>query len=104
MGIYNSTQFLTLSVFCAFVHKVWRDVHTVNVIATATEHPSSSIVLAAVKFFLGQDTAEAGEDSDDEEEELERMAQQQTAPQVHGWVFTIAPSRADVDPSLPSEQ
>ncbi len=38
---------------------VWRDAKTVNVIAAAALHKSSRIMLAALKFFLGQDTAEA---------------------------------------------
>ncbi|KAL4422877.1 hypothetical protein ABPG75_009074 [Micractinium tetrahymenae] len=50
---------------------VWRDVKTVNVIAAAALHKSSRIMLASLKFFLGQDAAEAekgdGSDSDDEE-------------------------------------
>lgn len=44
--------------------KVWRDARTVNVIASATLHESPTIMLAALKFFLGQDTAD--EESDDE--------------------------------------
>lgn len=38
---------------------VWRDAKTVNVIAAAALHKSSRIMLASLKFFLGQDTAEA---------------------------------------------
>lgn len=38
---------------------VWRDARTVNVIAAACQHKSSSVMLASLKFFLGQDTAEA---------------------------------------------
>ena len=38
---------------------VWRDARTVNVIAAATAHKSSRVMLAALKFFLGQDAAEA---------------------------------------------
>jgi hypothetical protein len=38
---------------------VWRDARTVNVIAAATQHRSSRIMLAALKFFLGQDAEEA---------------------------------------------
>lgn len=46
---------------------VWRDARTVNVIASATFHPSPRIMLAALKFFLGQD-AQEGDGSDDEDE------------------------------------
>ena len=38
---------------------VWRDARTVNVIAAAALHKSSRIMLGALKFFLGQDLAEA---------------------------------------------
>lgn len=50
---------------------VWRDAKTVNVIAAAALHKSSRIMLAALKFFLGQDAAEAekGDGSDSEDEE-----------------------------------
>ena len=39
--------------------RVWRDARTVNVIAAAAQHRSSRIMLAALKFFLGQDAADA---------------------------------------------
>ncbi|KAK9862024.1 hypothetical protein WJX84_008292 [Apatococcus fuscideae] len=51
--------------------QVWRDARTVNVIASATFHPSPRIMLAALKFFLGQDQAPEGEEdesSDDEDD------------------------------------
>ncbi|KAL4448816.1 hypothetical protein ABPG77_007533 [Micractinium sp. CCAP 211/92] len=50
---------------------VWRDAKTVNVIAAAALHKSSRIMLAALKFLLGQDTAEAekGDGSDSDEED-----------------------------------
>jgi hypothetical protein len=38
---------------------VWRAARTVNVIAAAALHKSSRIMLGALKFFLGQDLAEA---------------------------------------------
>ena len=38
---------------------VWRDARTVNVIAAACAHKSSRVMLAALKFFMGQDAAEA---------------------------------------------
>lgn len=43
---------------------VWRDARTVNVIAAATQHKSSRIMLAAVKFFLGQDLVSEGDNAD----------------------------------------
>ncbi|GAX82660.1 hypothetical protein CEUSTIGMA_g10086.t1 [Chlamydomonas eustigma] len=47
---------------------VWRDARTVNVIASAAFHKSSRIMLAVLKFFLGQDAAdEAGSDGEDNE-------------------------------------
>lgn len=52
--------------------RVWRDARTVNVIASATSHPSPRILLAALKFFIGQDAgagAGAGADSDSDDEE-----------------------------------
>lgn len=52
---------------------VWRDARTVNVIAEAALHKSSRIMLASLKFFLGQDALEEaaankgdGSDSDDD--------------------------------------
>lgn len=39
---------------------VWRDARTVNVIASAAQHKSSRIMLAVLKFFLGQDAADEG--------------------------------------------
>lgn len=52
--------------------RVWRDARTVNVIASATRHASPGIMLAALKFFLGQDLvpeeAEVGAEDDDEDD------------------------------------
>jgi protein SDA1 len=48
--------------------KVWRDAHAVNVIASATEHVSPVVVLAALKFFLGQDTLDEDGENDGEKE------------------------------------
>lgn len=48
--------------------RVWRDARTVNVIATAVQHRSPRILLAALKFFAGQDAASGdGDDSDDDD-------------------------------------
>jgi protein SDA1 len=49
---------------------IWRDVRTVNVIAQATLHPSPLIMLAALKFFLGQD-AKDGEETEDKDLDME---------------------------------
>lgn len=48
---------------------VWRDARTVNVIASAAFHKSSRVLLAVMKFFLGQDRD--SEDSDKEESDGE---------------------------------
>ena len=45
---------------------IWRDARTVNVIAEATRHKAPIIMLASLKFFLGQDMK--SEDDDDEAE------------------------------------
>lgn len=50
---------------------VWRDARTVNVIAEATAHKSPRIMLAAVKFFLGQDI-EDNDNSDSDNDDHER--------------------------------
>eukprot|EP00873_Tetraselmis_striata_P004551 jgi/Tetstr1/424815/TSEL_015318.t1 len=47
---------------------IWRDAKTVNVIASATTNKSSPVMLAAVKFFLGQDEREENEEEDELEE------------------------------------
>eukprot|EP00887_Chlorella_sp_A99_P007365 scaffold2.g7365.t1 len=54
---------------------VWRDARTVNVIASAALHKSSRVMLAALKFFLGQDAEEdKGDGSDDSDSEGEGKA------------------------------
>ncbi|KAL4857462.1 hypothetical protein ACK3TF_002330 [Chlorella vulgaris] len=53
---------------------VWRDARTVNVIAAATQHKSSRIMLAAVKFFLGQDLVSEGDNADDSDSDAEDKA------------------------------
>jgi hypothetical protein len=50
----------------------------VNLVADATKHASPKILVAALKFFLGQDeaaeaAAEAGEEDSDEEEDKPKM-------------------------------
>eukprot|EP00873_Tetraselmis_striata_P000969 jgi/Tetstr1/421233/TSEL_012237.t1 len=47
---------------------IWRDAKTVNVIASATTNKSSPVMLAAVKFFLGQDEREENEEEDELED------------------------------------
>jgi hypothetical protein len=53
----------------------------VNVIAAATNHKSTSVMLAALKFFLGQDLAA---ELDDDEKEADDTTD------------TLAPTKADV--------
>ncbi|KAK9811636.1 hypothetical protein WJX72_007420 [[Myrmecia] bisecta] len=48
---------------------VWRDARTVNVIASAVFHPSTRLMLPAIKFFLGQDEKDDAGESDDDEDE-----------------------------------
>ena len=54
---------------------VWSDARTVNLVADAARHPSPRILVAALKFFLGQDeaaeaaAAEGGDDSDDDDDD-----------------------------------
>ena len=57
---------------------VWTDARTVNLVADATKHASPKILVAALKFFLGQDeaaeaAAEAGEEDSDEDEDKPKM-------------------------------
>lgn len=60
---------------------VWSDARTVNLAADACRHPSPKILVAALKFFLGQDeaaeaaAAEGDEDSDDEGENKPKMGE-----------------------------
>eukprot|EP01025_Chloroclados_australasicus_P032120 TRINITY_DN3250_c0_g2_i3.p1 TRINITY_DN3250_c0_g2~~TRINITY_DN3250_c0_g2_i3.p1 ORF type:complete len:900 (-),score=148.88 TRINITY_DN3250_c0_g2_i3:566-3055(-) len=52
---------------------VWRNARTVSVIAYAVQHDSHSIMLAALKFFLGQDQKAAEDDDEDSDEENAEM-------------------------------
>ena len=60
---------------------VWSDARTVNLAADACRHSSPKILVAALKFFLGQDeaaeaaAAEGDEDSDDEGENKPKMGE-----------------------------
>jgi protein SDA1 len=40
--------------------KIWRDARTVNCIASAVFHKSPRVMAAALKFFLGQESASGG--------------------------------------------
>ena len=53
---------------------VWNDARSVNLVAEATKHASPKILVAALKFFLGQDeaaeaAAEAGDEDSDSDED-----------------------------------
>ncbi|KAG1675672.1 hypothetical protein FOA52_002381 [Chlamydomonas sp. UWO 241] len=67
---------------------VWRDARTVNVIASATFHKSPRIMLAVLKFFLGQDAADEG--GSDVEDELARRRDQDEEAKAK------APSKHDI--------
>jgi protein SDA1 len=54
--------------------QIWRDARTVNVIAAATSHKSTSVMLAALKFFLGQDLAGELDDADQDDESADANA------------------------------
>ncbi|WIA17645.1 hypothetical protein OEZ85_014450 [Tetradesmus obliquus] len=66
---------------------IWRDARTVNCIASAVFHKSPAVMAAALKFFLGQDAAAAGDDegSEDEAEDAER-----------GKTVVVAPTKEEV--------
>jgi len=51
---------------------VWRDARTVNVIASAVFHKKPRVMLASLKFFLGQDIAEDEGDSDNDDNDGEK--------------------------------
>ena len=51
---------------------VWSDARTVNLVADACKHPAPRILVAALKFFLGQDeaaeaAAAGGDDESDDD-------------------------------------
>ncbi|KAL0039901.1 hypothetical protein WJX77_011228 [Trebouxia sp. C0004] len=52
---------------------VWRDARTVNVIASAVFNSNSRIMVAALKFFLGQDEAADNESDADDDDELKAV-------------------------------
>ena len=53
--------------------QVWRDAKTANGIAAAAFHPSPRVMVASLKFFMGQDemNRERGDGDDDEDDEDE---------------------------------
>ena len=53
---------------------VWRDARTVNVIASAVFHKSSRVMLASLKFFLGQDISEDDDSDNDDDGEKRPVA------------------------------
>ena len=55
---------------------VWRDARTVNVIASAALHRNPRIMMAALKFFLGQDEPREDGDGSDSEDDGGRTAVQ----------------------------
>lgn len=64
---------------------IWTDAKTVNLVAEACKHPSQKILVAALKFFEGQDeaaeaAAEAGDesDSDDDPDDRDRAIKSRT--------------------------
>lgn len=67
--------------------QIWRDAKTANAISSATFHPSSRVVLGALKFFLGQDSHSGDEsDSDDDSDDdggQTTMAVQPTKEQMY---------------------
>ncbi|KAL3134019.1 hypothetical protein ABBQ32_008454 [Trebouxia sp. C0010 RCD-2024] len=52
---------------------VWRDARTVNVIGSAVFNSNSRIMVAALKFFLGQDQAAEDESDDDDGEDFKAV-------------------------------
>eukprot|EP00890_Picochlorum_soloecismus_P002101 jgi/Picsp_1/2892/NSC_01117-R1_protein len=68
--------------------QVWRDAKTANAIAAAAFHPSYRVMLASLKFFLGQDVQDEGPvDSDDDDDDDGQSNGARAAPQ---------PSKEDV--------
>jgi protein SDA1 len=51
--------------------QVWRDAKTANGIAAAAFHPSTKVMVASLKFFMGQDemNRERGEEDDDDDDD-----------------------------------
>lgn len=63
--------------------QIWRDARTVNVIASATAHSSTNVMLAALKFFLGQDLASELDDADKDAEDAEDSAAPPSKAEVY---------------------
>eukprot|EP00242_Pyramimonas_sp_CCMP2087_P017803 CAMPEP_0198213366 /NCGR_PEP_ID=MMETSP1445-20131203/28822_1 /TAXON_ID=36898 /ORGANISM="Pyramimonas sp., Strain CCMP2087" /LENGTH=521 /DNA_ID=CAMNT_0043887993 /DNA_START=119 /DNA_END=1681 /DNA_ORIENTATION=- len=66
--------------------KVWVDQRSVNVIASACFHKSNSVMIASLKFFLGQDekelNADGESDDDGDDNKVDRQAQINNAAAV----------------------
>ena len=68
---------------------VWSDARTVNLVADACRHPAPRILVAALKFFLGQDeaaeaAAAGGDESDEDEEDKPKVGQGTAAGTASG--------------------
>lgn len=67
--------------------QIWRDAKTANAIASSTFHPSSRVMLGALKFFLGQDSHSGEEsdsdDDDDDDDNGTTIAAQPTKEQMY---------------------
>jgi len=66
---------------------IWTDAKTVNLVVEACKHPSQKILVAALKFFEGQDeaaeaAAEAGDESDSDDDPSVRDAEIKSRSQV----------------------
>jgi hypothetical protein len=66
---------------------IWTDAKTVNLVVEACKHPSQKILVAALKFFEGQDeaaeaAAEAGDESDSDDDPKSRDAEIKSRSQV----------------------
>eukprot|EP00889_Picochlorum_renovo_P002999 jgi/Picre1/30029/NNA_005401.t1 len=65
--------------------QIWRDAKTANGIASAAFHPSPRVMLASLKFFLGQDAAgdDASSDDEDDEDDSKPVLAQPTKEEVY---------------------
>jgi len=66
---------------------IWTDAKTVNLVVEACKHPSQKILVAALKFFEGQDeaaeaAAEAGDESDSDADPADKEANMRARTQV----------------------
>lgn len=66
--------------------QIWRDAKTANGIASAAFHPSPRVMVASLKFFLGQDAAAGGDassDDEDDEDDSKPVLAQPTKEEVY---------------------